>query len=369
MADFVKSVEYVEITLSDATATSVNLTKSQTIANCAPFYTINLDSSVSDPINRRAAEVYFESGPKVTAKRDNGTGVVIVGVFVVEFDTTGNISVQQGTFTMTGASSTTEAITSVTTTKAFVIISYGQTSTLDDWNHANIKVVFNSSTELGFSRIGSSSNVSGRYFVVDTSGTDFSVIHTQISMASTDELTEATISAVTLASTFMISTDDNSFSSDDDSEGCVVADIKDTTTIRARRAFNDFGDDTADHAVGAAAVVETQVVSAGGSEFSVEQAECDWGNSLTEAVTINEINQTKAIVVAGGYQGKMSSAGQFSENPGGDHAIMKFTADTTMTGTRATNTTPDGVTTFEVVEFGLVAAGVPSGLALLGVGT
>lgn len=356
MANFVKSVEYLEIALPNDLAVSVNLTKSQNFANCVPFFTVNLTGAVDDIIERRYTEVILESGPKVTARRDGGSGDALVGVFVVEFDTTGNISVQQGTFTMTGTL-TTAAITDVVDiTKAFVVISYRQSSTVDDFDAGCVKVEFNSTTELGFSRIASDGTTEGRYFIVATSGTDFSVQHDTISMGATDELTTETISVVTLASSFLINTYDNSETADDHDQGGVVVDISSTTTVRARRAFNDFGDDTADGIASSAAVVKTQVVSAGGSEFSVERNECNWGNSLTQAVAITGIDQAKAIVIGGGYQGVMSSSETNGADVDGNYAILDFTSDTEVTGTRASNTSPDGTTMFEVVEFGLAAA-------------
>ena len=300
MANFVTSVEYLEITLSGTTATA-SLTKSQTIANCVPMgISVNYTSDINDIHNARDVEVVMEAGPQVTVNRQASTGTVIVGVHVVEFDTTGNISVQQGTWSMADRD-TTAAITDVLdVTDAFVVISYDHTSNSDDWDDSQVKVVFNSTTELGFNRITNAGTAAGRYYVVVTSGTDFSVQHDTITMASTDELTTETISAVTLASSFVVKSYNNSRADDNQDSGGVVVDISTTTTVRARRAFNDFGDDTPDGAAAAASVIETQVVSAGGTEFTVERNECDWGDSLTQAVTITEIDQAQAIVIPGG---------------------------------------------------------------------
>jgi len=40
LASYVKSIEYVEISLTTAGPTSANLSKSQTIENCVPFATL-----------------------------------------------------------------------------------------------------------------------------------------------------------------------------------------------------------------------------------------------------------------------------------------------------------------------------------------
>ena len=364
MTAFVKSVEYVEITLTDAGPTSVNLTKSQTIADCVPFFTNNLTNDIRDPQFRRYIEVFFEAGPKVTAQRGNGTGTVIVGVFVVEFDTSGDISVQQGTWdTVTGA--TTEAISSVTTTKAFVVINYRSDHNQDDFNDAQGRVVFNSGTELAFDRVAYGGTHTGRYYVVSTTGSDFTVEHATIAVGATDETTETTISSTVTTKTFLIQSSTNDETSDDVIDGHVIVDLKDSTTIRARRAFDSFGGSPGAATSGADLAV--QVIEAQGTEFSVERAECDWGDSLTKAVTVTEIDQTKAIIVGGGRYGEMSANAGFGADLDGSYAVLSFTSDTEVTGTRASNTVSDGTTFFEVVEFELAGAG--GGEVAVGVAT
>jgi len=356
MADFVKSVEYVEVTMTGSTAVDTNLSKSQDPDNCVPFYSVNLNVDVNDVVARRYVDVTLAAGPKVTVKRSGSGGTAIAGVHVVEFDTTGNISVQQGTFTLS-STSTTEAITDVLdVTKAFVVIAYENSHTGDQFDDAQATVVFNSTTELGFARISGGGTVTGHYYVVVTSSTDFSVQHDTIAMAATDETATATISAVTLASSFLIRTHNSEEPSDDIKNDGIVVDISTTTAVRARRAFNDFGDTTPNAASDAVATVETQVVSAGGSEFTVERAECDWGNSETKAVTVTSIDQAKAIVIAGGYQGIMSSSETGGGSVDGNYGLMDFTSDTEVTGTRGVNTGADGTTMFEVPEFALTAA-------------
>ncbi len=352
MAAFVKSVEYVEIALPSNTAVSVNLTKGQDPNNCVPFCTINLDSGTDDNVGNRYPDVYFEVGPKVTAIRDLATGSITIGVFVVEFDTT-VVNVQSGTFSITG-SSVTAAITDVSdVTKAFVVITYECTAGIDDFDNAQVRVGFNSTTELGFARAADGGQCNGHYFVVWTTGTDFLVEHVGIVPAATDETKTVVITSVTLSKTFVISHFEVSEPDDDVREAGWVVDISDSTHVRARRAFNSFGGSPGVATV--AALLNAQIVSAGGSEFSVERNECDWGNATTKTVNITTIDQAKAIMVAGGDFGIMS----VNENQGGDiegcYATLKFNTDSQIIGTRGVNSTPDGTTMFEVVEFVLVA--------------
>ena len=365
MTAFVKSVEYLEITLTGAGPTSANLTKGQTIADCVPFFAVNLTDTVNDFPNRRYVDVFFEAGPKVTAQRDNSTGTVIVGVFVVEFDTSGNISVEQGTWDLlTSETGTTEAITSVTTTKAFCVISYRHGSVTDDFNEAQVAVSFNSGIELAFDRVTATGAVTGRYYVVSTSGTDFSVQHVSIALASASSLDTSVISAVTLNRAFVYSTFSVAEEGDDIREGGIIVDISTTTTVRARRAYNSFGSAPAT-VILAAATIETQVVSAGGTEFLVERNECDWGDALTQTVNITAIDQDEAIIVAGGYMGVMSSGENAGAQVDGNYATLKFNTDSQIIGTRATNTNPDGTTMFEVVAFELAGAHSAAGAQAL----
>ncbi len=353
MTAFVKSIEYVEITLPGGVAVSVNLTKSQTIDDCVPFYTVNLDSSVLDKCRARYVDVKFEAGPKVTAQRGHSDGTAIVGIFVVEYDTSGDISVQQGTFDFLATEgSTTEAITAVTINKAFCVIACKNDRNANTWSHGHVKVKFNSTTELDFNRRGTSETLDGHYYVVATAGTDFSVQHITMAPANGDETDTDTITAVTLNKTFVYNTYDTGEVGNDVKDAGWVIDLQDTTTVRARRAFDSFGGSP----VGAAgdSTIEAQIISAGGTEFSVERAECDWADSLTKDNTITEIDQTKAIVVAGGYQGVMSATA--TGTVPNFFAILDFTSDTQVTGTRATNTSVDGTTFFEVVEFVLAGA-------------
>jgi hypothetical protein len=346
----VRTIEYVEITLTDENATSANLTKSQAIAACVPILSVRHDTD--DINNRRFPEVYFETGPKVTARKDSTSGTTVVGVFVIEFDTSGSISVQQDTWSITDTT-TTVAIDAITTTKAFTVINYRHSDTADDWEDGVVSVVFNSTTELGMARVAPAGTVNGRSYVVATSGTDFSVQHIQVAFGQFSEIEEDAITALTLASSFIIHSINSTCTNSEPKQACIVVDLKDTTTIRARRAFDDFIDDTADAVTNFVTTVEAQIIKAGGSEFTVERAESRFSDSTTKANTVTEIDQARAVVVPGGYNGAMSNSDNIGGDMDGHYAIMDFTSDTEVTGTRTTNTTINGTTMFEVVEFEL----------------
>src|SRR3989344_2377394 len=127
---YVKSVEFVEVTLSTSTSEttdSTNLSLGQDITNSVPFVTSIVDlegnTGAVDDFSQILADVYFQSGPdRVTVDRafgDSGTGTIIYGIYVVEFDPD-FINVQQGVLTFTGASDT-DTITAVDQTKAAML--------------------------------------------------------------------------------------------------------------------------------------------------------------------------------------------------------------------------------------------------------
>ena len=361
MAAYHKSIEFVLITLTSNTEVAVNLTKGQNIDDCIPYMARNCNLTVASIVGRRYCEVYFKSGTpnQVAAIRDDGGGTVVIGVFVVEYDTSGDVSVEQGTFSGTGATDT-EVISAVTIAKALVVHNYqiDASASSQAWSNGAVRVEFSTTTELTFTRVGTTGTMLGRWYVLSTTGSEFTVLHRQITIGSTAELTETTIAATVLADTFLLSSYSTVYTGDDILIGSLVVDLKDTTTVRSRRGFNDFGDDTPDGAAVGVLIVEVQVIECQANEFLVARYECDWGDDVAKAVAITEIDQDEAIIVAGGYQGTMSSAETSSGEGDGNNAYMSFTSDTEVTGTRGVNTDPDGTTMFEVVEFELAAAGV-----------
>lgn len=365
MADFVKSVEYNPIQVTVGTKVTANLTKSQNFANCIPFYTVKCAANSGDSNQNVRGVIAYESGPKVSLQKTGTTNRPLdAGIFTVEIDTAGDVSIVQGTFSMLASeASITKAISSVgDLNKAFVIISYrcGDNTT---YQRGGIKVQFNSVIELQFDRFTADAAIEGTYYIVWTTGTDFSVQHKQLAMSTTEETDEVAMSAVTLANSFVIMTHDClTAQSDDALQHGVVVDLKDTTTVRARRAFLDFADATEDGAVSNADTVEAQIVSAGASEFTVERKEADWANTttdLTKDVTVTAIDQANAVIVSGSYQGHQSNTSTDGTKQDAYWSLFSFQSNTVVRATRGTGESAaadTGTHMFEVVEFGIGAA-------------
>lgn len=364
MANFIRSAEYLEITLTGAGPTSVDLTKGQVIANCVPEHTVRIDDG--DQTNRRYCEVYFTAGTpnQVTARRGTTNGVLIVGIFIVEYDSS-VVTVVQGQWDITTAETgTTETISAVVLAKAFNRINYRVTESNDQWRTGTIKAKFNSTTEIAFDRIGTGqTTITGRYYIVHHSSDHFTVQHITISPASADETKTATISpAIVLADTFVINSYNTDGNTDDVDNNSVVVDIESTVLVRMRRGFNSFGDTPA--AVGRTVIIEAQIIEAGANEFAVQRFECDWGDSATKTVTVTAIDLARSIIVAGGVYGGMNSQETGGAELDGNFAVQKFNLTTETVGTRGQNTTPDGTTMIEIVEFELSTVLVEAGILM-----
>ncbi|HEY7697601.1 MAG TPA: hypothetical protein VIE88_04255, partial [Vicinamibacteria bacterium] len=134
-AAFVKSVEYVEITVgAGALTASANLTKGQVLANCVPFASLSM-TGIDNNFDQVFTDVFFQAGPsRVTAQRFTAGGTLSVGVFVVEFDPA-YVNVRQGTFSMlAGAATTTAAIPAVNLSKAALVSYYHHGAVTNSWN-------------------------------------------------------------------------------------------------------------------------------------------------------------------------------------------------------------------------------------------
>lgn len=367
MAAFVRSVEDTgDISITGATEVTFSLTKGQDEANCIPFLTIRADSSVANSDDRMVKCRIFDSSgtPTVGVIRDGAAGTVVARVFVVEMDPN-VVTVQQGTWSMTGTNTVTkQAIDTVgDVDKAFVISTYSCDITSDTYGPINYNVKFNSVTEIEFKRSEATTNVAtGTWFVVHTTGTDFSVQHDTITFAAADETKEVTLGTTVTANRTFIYATRRGGRADDVDESQAPVDLKDVNTIRARRGYNAWADTP--NAANGGYVAEVQTISCASNEFTTEQFDMDWGNTADAAVTVTSIDQTKAIVVSGGQIGEHSSKESNTNLMYTAVSTMRFTSNTEVTGSRTGSGGNDGVTVFHVVEFDLAAVLVEPGIVM-----
>jgi len=238
-AAWVKSVEYVEITLSGVTSNSANLTKGQNSANCVPFASERV-AATDDQYERSFTDVFFQTGPtRVTAQRFEGVGTVTVGVFVVEFDPA-YVNVQQGTFAYANGDGpgtpTIITITPVTLAKAALVFYHQQSSFLF---YSDIAVAgwFSATNQLTFRRASGNGNINGHYFVFEARNSEFSVQAVSFSIADAASSNSATISAVDLTKTFVIASHQTLSGNNDNDDNQIGVFLSNPTTLTARRQW------------------------------------------------------------------------------------------------------------------------------------
>jgi hypothetical protein len=335
----IDSVEYVEIEIATGETTdTASLTKGQTIANCVPFMTrqINGTSSNWDQV---FLDVEFEAGPKVRVTRDSSGGTMSIGITVVEFGS--NVTVQSGSYSMSGGS-TTETISAVTLSKTAMIHFYKATG-VGTTSMANtlVRGSFNSTTQLLFDREDTDGSISGHWYLFEANGTEFSVQHVEhiISFGTTEETT--TISSVTMNKTMLIS----SFKSDDtidDVENSVCSvNLASSTSIYSEREFGAVADVTCE-----VFVIEFD----SGQDPTVQRGQFDYGSGdTTDSDTISSVIQAVSMPHNAQMQGIMQAAGDTAASTENCFQRVKLTSSTNVAGLRTSGFVATGY--WEVVQW------------------
>ncbi len=365
MANFVVSVEKIQVTLTAAGSTTNNLSKSQDEAKCVPFYTHKFTVDTSDFRDNNSVRLTMVDNSGTPAVQtdwepDGTTGTIVLEIFVVEFGS--NVTIQTGLVNLTSFSAV-DTITAVTLANSFIHFTMDAVDNAnegDDWNEACVQASFNSTTEVAFERRGSQANPDWdiRYYVVESDGTDFTTEYVEFSWDADEQgpVTAGTITAVTLAKAFLICTYESSESSDDALQALVNFALTTTTALTFYRNHGSTPNDTGTTGI--------WVVKTSGTEFSVERvaADVDDGSSISFTETITEIDQAKAIILHS--QGEQAAAMPISSETSGStisniiHSLV-FTSDTEVTLARLSGTSVSGsnnIVRFEVVEFELEVA-------------
>ncbi len=305
----VLSVERLTITLAAGTASaSANLTKSQTLANCAVFMSKRNTTTASPADNwaQQCVDVELQSGPdRVTATTNNGaTRALVVECTVVEFDPA-RVTVQQGTFTIAAAASSgTATITAVTLANSFVV-AHWESAASDNINDSSaVRARFTSTTQLTFDRGATSGAINGHYFVVESDSADFSVEEVTITLSAVASNT-GTITSVTMAKTFLTGSYTASGTADDNTLGSIEVVLTNATTITVQR--NGTG--------GTIVWTGHAIEFAGGGDENVQRGQiAAQGATASQNVTVTSVDLTEAMVNNAGHNGASFKHNSF---PGG----------------------------------------------------
>ncbi len=235
----VKSVERLTITLAaDTASNNASMTKGQTAANCVPLMTHRVTTPAVQPDRWDQLSIDISiSGSTVTAATNSGANRALqVEVTIIEFHSSA-VTVQSGVFSMTGAEATDSVgITAVDLAKSAAICYWETGTTTEVQDPAFVRCRFSDDSNLAFDRATANGTIDGHWFVFEANGTEFAVDQKDITLDAVASNT-ASITAVTTASTFLLTTfTADSNTTDDNSNGSIYVDLQDTTTIRVRRA-------------------------------------------------------------------------------------------------------------------------------------
>ena len=342
----VRSIEKFTLTLAVGVATvSGTLTKSQDAAQCVPFATKRVGSilvSPADDYDDMNVDITI-SGTTVKADRLGTDGIMIVEVFVVEFQS--DMSIQQGTFTLSG-SSTTEAISALTLAKSFLIFHYQSTvATPNTLGDNAVRGRYTSTTQLTFSRGASGGTLSGHWYSVEDTAGNFDVDAASITIGVGSEIGSAIVPTVDENKTFVVASYQADSGVDDDvAHGAVRARLISSTTVEVLRGGALFTIDA-----------EVYVVELLSADESVQRALLTFSTtSSQETKSITAIDQAKAVVHSPMRQPVTASAHTVgtdsSDNPDVQVAAI-FQSNTVVQADRNNNGAEEVRFDCEVIEF------------------
>jgi hypothetical protein len=228
----IKSIEKVNISLVSVGSNSVGLTKGQDIDNCVPFAT--WESGTND-LASVFIDIYFGAGPTLYVQRNGTAGTISLTVYVVEFEPA-EVSVQQGTFSMSGTS-TNSTITAVTEAKTFVVSYYRWSGSVYFYD-STVRTRLTSTTNIDYTRQNSTGTVNGHYYVVEDIGSNWTVQHADLSIINPATSDTTTITAVDEDRTFLVASYYNRYGAGRADYSAVTVYLSNSTTIGAEQQLN-----------------------------------------------------------------------------------------------------------------------------------
>ncbi len=342
------------------TTTSIALGLSQDETNCVPFFTVRNTSSgdATDVFANRLFEIFFDNsgGPRVNFRRrsTSGTqGTFEIHCFVVEFDPA-KVNIQQNVTSLSSPTIATQVVTAVDQDKSFIVSNFScSAGTDDDFNGHTPRARFLANDKISLEKGITTSTLQIRTFVVECIGSEFSTQFVQPLLTGSTITATDTLTAVTLAKTFLIGQWDTD-ETGDDAKDCVCRfDIQDTTTVRMRR---DHGGSTPSARVSG----DMWAVEAANTEWDVQDfPNMDLGGASPHNQTLSPaIDQDLTVIVHQNSQGQGMPVFDWGAGNAYDDLMEQtiFTSDTNVRFQRAARTDTTLLTSFSTVEFELSVA-------------
>ncbi len=150
-----------------------------------------------------AVRIRLTSTTNITIDRQDGNGIIDLRVFTVEFDT--GVDVQHGTVTLTSGTSIDQSITSIDTSKSFIIMSHKLSTAESDWNGSSLPSArFLSGVSLRF-EVGESATQSLHIAYQVVQITELGSVQSGTTIITSSQTSNsATITSIDTAKSFMV---------------------------------------------------------------------------------------------------------------------------------------------------------------------
>jgi hypothetical protein len=227
MANLVKSVQHFSLSTTGASVAG-SLATGTDHTQCVPFAMATAGDTLSN-FGDSLIGVAMSSG-NVTVTRTDTTGTLLAEVYVVEFDSA--VTVQQGTYTIADTSTSTTASLSAVTLADSWVLSYGVIGSDTRTSANTIRTHFNSTTQLGFNRSGTTGAHTGQWYVAEHSNFDTQEFE---AVSMTGASTTSSPSSYTVANSFLVADTTYSGTNKGPDDCAVNATMTNGTTITYTR--------------------------------------------------------------------------------------------------------------------------------------
>lgn len=180
VSSWVNSVEFIDATITGSNnSSSYALSKGQNYTNCIPFFTVCGDSTYWD---NRLTDVYFsgttKSGIINFARSNNRATSNYIKCYVVEFNPE-QVRVQQGSFSLTGLTTTTVTLpTTISgTDRAAMTFGWKSDNTYQYPTCIAVRGRVLNTTSIDFYRYASTSTCTGHWFLFEDLQNNFRTYH------------------------------------------------------------------------------------------------------------------------------------------------------------------------------------------------
>jgi len=337
------SVEELAIDLSTvSTSNTATLTEASNTSQIVPFATRYVPTAGGTMDNHESTLIDISiSGSTVTASRDEADSKQVnTSIYCVEFDP--SINVYSGTFSIASGSATGTANigAAISLTKGFLVFYYQASGTGDNHPDNAVRGYFSSTTQITFSRATTTGSISGHWWVVEDTGSNFDVDAVDVTV--TGASNTGTFGTVDTSRTMVVGSYSGG-STDDIIYGAVSMYLSSPTAVTVLRGGTT---GTIESTVYVIEIYDGTSVQRGEISFTVFQT------SLTDPLTPVTVGDSMAWIPSGWINTGHCTAGGTGSSDNLDVMIrVRLTSTIEITGERNNNGFNDAVLHWEVVEW------------------